>query len=56
VERQEELLSEELDLPPQEGIPGTPAQTAPGALAKIALVADYCGDPTFGGDDEQFFD
>jgi hypothetical protein len=54
VERQEQLLSEELDL--QERIPGMLAQTAPGALAKIALVADYHGDPTFGGDDEQFFD
>ena len=53
VERQEALLSEEMDL--QKEIPGTPAQTAPGALAKIALVADYYGDPTFGGDDE-FFD
>jgi len=54
VERQKALLGEELDL--QEEIPGTPAQTEPGARAKIALVADYHGDPTFGDDDEQFFD
>jgi len=53
VERQEALLLEELDL--QRELPGTPAQTAPGALAKLALVADYYGDPTFGTDDE-FFD
>jgi hypothetical protein len=54
VERQEALLYEEMDL--QKEIPETPARTAPGALAKIALVAEYYGDPTFGGDDEQFFD
>jgi hypothetical protein len=52
--RQEQLLSGEMDL--QGELPGTPAQTAPGALAKIGLVADYHSDPTFGGDDEQFFD
>ena len=50
VERQEALLGEELDL--QKEIPGTPAQTAPGALAKIELVADYHDDPTFGSEDE----
>jgi hypothetical protein len=54
VERQEALLYQEMAL--QKEIPGTPAQTAPGALDKIALVAEYYGDPTFGGDDEQFFD
>lgn len=47
-------MYEEMNL--QKEIPGAPARTAPGALAKIALVADYYGDPTFGGDDEQFFD
>jgi hypothetical protein len=51
--RQERLLGEELDL--QKEIPATPAQTAPGALEKIALVAEYYGDPTFGSDLE-FFD
>jgi hypothetical protein len=50
VERQEALLGEELVL--QERIPGTPAQTVLGAMAKIALVADYHDDPTFGGEDE----
>jgi hypothetical protein len=52
-ERQERLFGEELDL--QRELPRTSAQTAPGALAKFALVADYYSDPTFGSDDE-FFD
>jgi hypothetical protein len=49
-ERQEALLGRELDL--LETIPGTRAQTVAGALAKMALVADYHDDPTFGSEDD----